>query len=95
MLFPSDGETRTGRVYNKLYVEGICDFAFLFSCITDSTFADGAEIVRDMPAGPWVIYSASVAVSDTADPVKDKAARTELRFGGKNRKNVASGDSFR
>ena len=94
MLFPSDGETRTGRVYNKLYVEGIYDFAFLFSCITDSTFADGAEIVRDTPAGPWVIYSASVAVSDTADPVKDKAARTELRFGGKNRKNVASGEIF-
>jgi lysophospholipase L1-like esterase len=94
MLFKSDGETRTGRVYNKLYVEGTYDFSFLFSCVTDSTFADGAEIVRDMPAGSWTVYSASVAVSDTADPDKDKAPRTRLSFDGKSTKNVASGEAF-
>ena len=93
-VFDSDGDVRTGRVYNKLYVEGTFDFAFLFANVTDSTFSDGSKSKRNMPIGPWRLHGASVAVSDGCEPQGDKTERRALSFGGEGGKDVASGEIF-
>ena len=60
-LISSDGEPKTARVYNRLYVEGTFDFSLLFSPVTDSTFGDGSRTPRNFPAEPWTLFCASVS----------------------------------
>ncbi len=93
-LFRSEGDPRTGRVYNKLYVEGTFEFSLLYSNITDSTFGDGANTVRNMPGEPWRILGASLFVSRSSDPNEDNVSRVVLRFGGESVKDVAPGEIF-
>ena len=93
-LIPSDGEPKTARVYNRLYVEGTFDFSFLFSPVTDSTFGDGSRTPRNFPAEPWTLFCASVSVCQTGNPEEDTGVRTQLRFEGSPEKKVAEGEIF-
>ncbi|MBQ9543848.1 MAG: SGNH/GDSL hydrolase family protein [Clostridia bacterium] len=93
-VYETEEKKLTGRVYNKLYVEGTFDFSFLYANVTDSTFADGKKSVRNMPVDAWELLGASVALSDGCDPETDKARRTPLSFDGKLSKSVAPGEIF-
>ena len=103
-IFHSDGEIRTGRVFYKLTSGGEYNYSFLFSNITDSTFADGKLSHANLVCRPWVIHSARVGkcsadtfgtdISDAYGINNAVGDFCDITFDGKSEKSVAPGEFF-
>ena len=80
-------EKTTGRMFYRVFAGGEYEYGFLLSNITDSSFADGANLICD----EWKLHSARCGVCKSIDEAKpDKT----LYFGGKTEKNVMPGEFF-
>ena len=100
-------QVHTGRVFYKITEPGAWQYSFLFSNVTDSTFADGSVSQKNLICEEWIIWSAKVArcgkeVLDcdfTQEEAADRINREELkfhklRFNRKSFKEVAPGEFF-
>ena len=93
-LFKSDGQPHTGRVFYKVFAGGEYEYAFLFTNITDSTFADGEETHRNQLGDSWDILRMRVAVCDEAQNNIPETAFHTLTFKGLEQKEVNPGEFF-
>lgn len=91
-----NNESRTGRVYYKVYAGGKYNYSLLFSNVIDSTYFDGSVSRCNMYCDRWKILRASIGVCDTCE--EDSAAEPEkfypLTFQGKTSKTVNPGEIF-
>lgn len=103
----AEGETRTGRLYYKVYAPGKYSYSILFSNTVDSTFADGSMCRRNTLGGHWEILEAKAAVcpgSALGEDVESKTAAerinetklsfVELTFDGSLNRQVKPGEFF-
>ena len=93
-LFKSDGKPHIGRVFYKIFAGGEYEYAFLFTNITDSTFAEGEETHRNQLGDSWDILSMRVAVCDEVDHDIPESAFHTLTFKGLPQKEVGPGEFF-
>ncbi|MBR4881672.1 MAG: SGNH/GDSL hydrolase family protein, partial [Clostridia bacterium] len=103
-FFESDGTPVTGRVFYKITYGGTYNYSFLYSNITDSTYADGKISHMNLVCRPWKIISAKVGQcsadsfgTDFSDANGVNASVTHmlpLTFDGAESKNVAPGEFF-
>lgn len=77
-IFHPQGE-RVGRVYYKVFCGGYYRYAFLFSDVIDSTFADGSLSRSEDTCGGYTITKLSVGVCEAPG---DSPALQPVTFGG-------------
>ena len=100
-------QVQTGRVFYKITEPGSYEYSFLFSNLTDSTYADGSVGYRNLICGEWKILSARAAVypSDAimenfmeaavADRInRRRQSFQKVKFKNKCVKEVAPGEFF-
>lgn len=84
-------EAKTGYAYYKVFCSGKFNYSFLFSNMTDSTFAGKMRSLCNTPLKAWEIKESAVGLSEKAGTVPELIP---LTFGGKRRKNVMPGELF-
>lgn len=96
LFFTSDPMiSHTGRIFYRITQGGNFRYSLLFSNTMDSTFADGSISRAGIPCPAWHILSARAAACKSPDPniLQDVDFRI-LTFGGREEKQVASGEIF-
>ena len=91
------GVARTSRIFYKISVGGEYEYSFLYSNITDSTFADGSVSHCNIVCDSWEILGARVTVTPqiySVDELDSMAGFVELTFDGKKHKSVGPGEFF-
>lgn len=94
-ITPED-EVNRGRIYYKIFANGVYDYSLLFSNIIDSTYADGKTSHCNLICDEWEILHLSLGVcktcgmSDATEPEKSY----QLFFNGKANKYVMPGEFF-
>ena len=91
-----DNESRTGRVYYKVYAGGKYNYSLLFSNVIDSTYFDGSVSRCNMHCDEWKILRASIGACDTCeeDFAVEPVKFYPLTFQGKTSKTVNPGEIF-
>ncbi|MBP5308506.1 MAG: SGNH/GDSL hydrolase family protein [Clostridia bacterium] len=110
-VFASDGkEIKTGRILYKIFSGGKYGYSFLFSNITDGTYADGAVSAKNRACPEWTMHRLRVGkcrfVPEGVNPEKLTVSDgefssditvtdlKEVTFEGKRSKVVGSGEIF-
>lgn len=107
IFFSEPGCVHTGRVFYKITEPGTYSYSFLFSNVTDSTYADGSVSHRNLICGEWLLRSARAAVypgdafsgdfmeAGTAQRINGrKLPFRRLKFRNRCAKAVAPGEFF-
>ena len=107
-IFTSNGnEVKTGRIFYKIYCGGRYNYSFLFSNVTDSTFADGKISAKNHICPEWTIhrlragrlrffpegitYEQMAAAGGICNDIGDVK---DVTFCGEKEKKVAKGEIF-
>ncbi len=87
---------RTSRTCYKVFAGGTHTYAFLFSNVLDSTFADGTFSRCNQRLGAWTIHEARVGITDfcAAEGMRPPHTEYVLTFGGQKEKRVEPGAFF-
>ena len=100
-------QVQTGRVFYKITEPGTYEYSFLFSNLTDSTFAEGAVSHKNLICEEWMIWSVKAAVypcdafpddfmeAGTAERINSrKLTFRKVKFENRSFKKVAPGEFF-
>lgn len=85
-----------GRIYYKVFAGGKYNYSFLFSNVTDSTFADGSHSRKNRILGEWKILSLKAGICSECgenNPVSP-TLMYDVTFGGNPEKKVMPGEFF-
>lgn len=93
-IFKSDGNTRIGRAFYKIFASGEYEYAFLFNNILDSTYEDGSFGHVNLLCDEWLIERIRVAECDTIDNHIDDDDFQTITFDGCVEKKVCPGEVF-
>lgn len=95
--FMSDNTDQVGRVFYKIFASGRYNYAFMFTNIIDSTYADGSQTKANHRCGDWVInYVKALVVDGEAKDLSNCEIKSEysVLFNKKPSKAVISGEIF-
>lgn len=93
-FFLSDGKSRKGRIFYRVFEKGEYNYSFLFTNTVDSTYADGTASYKNKVCEEWQIEGLRVACCDAIDNSVPEEAFKDVTFNGKKTKTVAEAEMF-